>query len=240
MKDLWIIKAGGTFPALATEHGDFEDWICREMGRTLSEVRVYDVRGKESLPEPRQCAGVVVTGSHAMVTDRLPWSVALEDWIPELVTADVPFLGICYGHQLLASALGGKVTFHPLGREIGSVEVRLHPECDEDPLFHARPATIRAHVVHAQTVSRLPAGAIRLASNDHEPVHAFRVGAVAWGVQFHPEFDERVMHKYVEEYCDRPKRAQRDAAALPVPVQATPEANQVLARFAEVVENRGR
>lgn len=239
MKNLWIIKAGGTFPALATEHGDFEHWICREMGLTLSDVRIHDVRGKEALPEPRQCAGVVVTGSHAMVTDRLPWSVALEDWIPELVTAQVPFLGICYGHQLLASALGGEVAFHPLGREIGSVEVRLHPECDEDPLFHDRPATMRAHVVHSQTVSRLPVGAIRLASNDHEPVHAFRVGAVTWGVQFHPEFDERVMRKYVEEYCDRPKRVRRNVAASPVPVQATPEANQVLARFAEVVERRG-
>jgi hypothetical protein len=49
-----------------------------------------------------------------------------------------------------------------------------------------------------------------------------------------------MMCTYPEEYCDRPKRAQRDDAALPVPVQATPEANQVLSRFAEVVENRGR
>jgi GMP synthase (glutamine-hydrolysing) len=240
MKNIWIIKAGGTFPGLATEHGDFEHWICREMGLALSDVRIYDVRGSEPLPESRQCAGVVVTGSHAMVTDKLPWSRALENWIPELVAADVPFLGICYGHQLLASALGGEVKFHPSGREIGSVEIRLHEECDEDPLFRDLPQTIRAHVVHSQTVTRLPSEAIRLASNDHEPVHAYRVGAVAWGVQFHPEFDEQVMRKYVEEYCDRPRRARRNSEASRVPVLATPEANQVLARFAKVVDQHGR
>ena len=151
MKNIWIIKAGGTFPGLATEYGDFEHWICREMGLALSDVRIYDVRGSEPLPE-----------------------------------------------------------------------------------------TIRAHVVHSQTVTRLPSDAIRLASNDHEPVHAYRVGAVTWGVQFHPEFDERIMRKYVEEYCDRPRRARRDNEASRVPVQATPEANQILARFAKVVDHHGR
>ena len=113
MKNLWIIKAGRTFPAWPREHGDFEHWICREMGLGISDVRVHDVRGTESLPEPRQCAGVVVTGSHAMVTDRLPWSVALENWIPGAGDGRCTFLGDLLRTSAVGQRLGWRSLFQP-------------------------------------------------------------------------------------------------------------------------------
>jgi GMP synthase (glutamine-hydrolysing) len=74
----------------------------------------------------------VISGAHAMITDDLPWMLRLADWTRRVVTAQVPFLGICFGHQMLARAMGGKVDFHPRGREIGSVDIALHAAAESD------------------------------------------------------------------------------------------------------------
>jgi len=117
MKSLFIIKAGCTFDTEVERLGDFETWVERGLGELPCSVVVIDVVDGEPLSAPSLCAGAVVTGSHAMVTDNLPWSMAIERWIRELIEAGVPFLGICYGHQLLGRAAGGEVGYHPRGRE---------------------------------------------------------------------------------------------------------------------------
>ncbi len=71
-----IIKLGSTMPSLATRHGDFEDWVISGMGLTRDDVRVIDPTQGEALPPPDALPGIVLTGSHAMVTDREPWSEA--------------------------------------------------------------------------------------------------------------------------------------------------------------------
>jgi GMP synthase (glutamine-hydrolysing) len=238
MKRLWIVKAGTTFPSMCRQYGDFEYWTSAGLGMDPTAVCVFDVAGDVTLPEPRDCAGVVVTGSHAMVTDRHGWSVALEAWIPRLLEFDVPFLGICYGHQLLASAMGGKVDYHPQGQEVGTVDIQLLSPCAADPLFQTLPATVAVHAVHSQTVVSLPSGAVRLACNDFEPNHAFRIGAMAWGVQFHPEYDDRIMRSYIEELADELRAAGQDVLALSAALRATPDAQQVLTRFADIVRDQ--
>ncbi|MHB0956712.1 MAG: glutamine amidotransferase [Pirellulaceae bacterium] len=238
MKSLWIVKAGTTFPCLRHECGDFEQWTIDALEANPVQVRVFDVASDVCLPGPGDCAGVVVTGSHAMVTDRHPWSVALENWIPQLLEADVPFLGICYGHQLLARAMGGEVDYHRAGQEIGTVDIQLLPPCAADPLFCTLPETMAVHTVHSQTVASLPIGAVRLAGNDFEPNHAIRIGTTAWGVQFHPEYDDRIMRSYIEELADELQAAGRDVSALAAAVHPTPDAQRLLARFAEIVKDR--
>ena len=132
MKKLYIIKIGTTFPQTAEQLGDFDRWTLSSLGPLDVEPCVVDAEHGEALPPAGDGAGVVVTGSHAMVTDNLPWSVELETWIPSLVENDVPFLGICYGHQVLARAMGGEVGFHPNGREVGTVEIERLPESETD------------------------------------------------------------------------------------------------------------
>jgi GMP synthase (glutamine-hydrolysing) len=201
-------------------------------------VNVFDVTVDESLPEPASCAAVIITGAHAMVTEALPWSVRLEQWIPQLLDAEVPLLGICYGHQLLAQAMGGRVDYHPGGREIGTVEITRLPACATDPLLGDLPAEFPAHVVHAQTVVDLPPGAICLAGNSFEPHHAFRIGASAWGVQFHPEYTAPIMRAYIEQLSDELVAGQRNVAELLETVMDTDAAQRVLPCFTQYVRAR--
>lgn len=234
---LFILKVGTTFPATAAALGDFDTWTRTALGDLATPVVIWDVEDDASLPAVQACAGVIITGSHAMVTDRLAWSVAIEDWLPALVEAEVPILGVCYGHQLLAQAMGGEVGYHPQGKEVGTREIELLPACAADPLFRSLPPSFLAHTTHAQTVLHLPPGAVRLAANLHEPNHAFRLGARAWGVQFHPEYTPPIMRAYIEQQAEVLTRMGQDVARLLDDVSATPFAAEVMTRFAALVEH---
>ena len=232
---LCLVKAGGTYPDAATRLGDFEDWLHQGLGLPRRALRVVDGRDATDLPAPEECAGVVMTGSHAMVTDRLPWMEQLADWVRRQVHAQVPYLGICFGHQLLAQAMGGRVDYHPAGREIGTVDIELTPGAAEDVLFSALPRRFTAHAVHAQSVRDLPPGATRLAGNAFEPTHAFRVGASAWGIQFHPEFSVAHMEVYVERLRPALIDAGHDIPAILAGLAETPDSAVLLRRFARLV-----
>ena len=235
---IYLIKAGETFPQAALEVGDFEHWIMAGLGLPAEQVRVLDARYVDPLPNPATCAGVIITGSHAMVTDDLPWIKRLQDWVQQLVSAEVPYLGICFGHQILAQAMGGRVDFHPEGREVGTVDIVLKPASASDPLFTGMPTRFVAHAIHAQSVRTLPPQAIHLAGNPFEPTHAFRVGRRAWGVQFHPEFTQQHMALYVDHFAEHILQNGQNPDHIRQRLSATPESATVLHRFAALIETR--
>lgn len=105
-----------------------------------------------------------------------------------VVAGDFPFLGCCYGIGTLGVLAGGAVD-RTHGEPIGAVEVSLTEEGCADPLTGALPATFAAYVGHKEAVSRLPAGAVLLASSAGCPVQAFRIGRHVYATQFHPELD---------------------------------------------------
>jgi len=228
MKQLYIIKAGTTRKSILRNYGDFGDWIRMCLSGSGLPVSVVDAVVGETLPEPFACCGAIITGSHAMVTDNLPWSLAIEAWIPQFVESGVPLLGICYGHQLLGRALGGAVGYNPNGREIGTVRISLKPEAADDRLLRGVAPVFYAHTIHEQSVLELPPGAVCLASNGHERHHVIRVGACAWGVQFHPEYTLPVMQEYI-----RVEGGFSDEQFDMLPeVHEAPESAGILAEFA--------
>jgi len=237
MKKLFILKTGTTFPSIKAQYGDFETWTIDHLGPVNLEISVSDVEHGAVLPAITECAGVIITGSHAMVTDELAWSTKLEKWIPSLVKSGVPLLGVCYGHQLLAKSMGGQVGFHPKGKEIGTREIQLKSESGNDPLFDSIPRRFHAHTSHSQTIFKLPSDAICLAENNYESHHAFRIGDFAWGVQFHPEYDAVIMRSYISEQVEELRSKGFDVAGLLRKVMDTPMAGRVLRNFARIVES---
>jgi GMP synthase (glutamine-hydrolysing) len=145
---------------------------------------------------------------------------------------------VCYGHQLLADAMGGTVANHSQGTEMGTVDISLTPEAENDLLFKTSPAVIKVHASHSQTVKRLPPDAVLLAANAWEPHHAFAVGDCAWGLQFHPEFDADIMRSYIHAFKDYLISEGQNVDHLLQQVEETPYSRQVLERFAEIVLNR--
>jgi GMP synthase (glutamine-hydrolysing) len=237
MKDFIIIKAGTTFPDTAQEFGDFEDWTLNGLGMSADQVRIIDAVKECQLPLAATCAGVVVTGSHAMVSDASAWSERLVEWITQLIKASVPYFGICFGHQLLAKAAGGCVGNHPRGLEIGSVEVSLLAAHTQDPLFQGLPLQFPVHVTHLQSALSLPKHVVRLAENGFEKAHAIRVGTCAWGVQFHPEYSTGIMKSYIEQQTESLRAAGRNEALLIQRVKETPVSASLLKRFAVICAN---
>ena len=155
MPTVIIIKTGGTMASLKSRRGDFEDWILAGMGIEDRQARVVDVAAGQPLPPAANAGGVIITGSHEMVTDRREWSERTASWLAEAASGGTPLLGICYGHQLLAHALGGVVDYNPRGEEMGTTEVTLLSAAFRDPLLDGLPATITVHVSHSQSVIRL-------------------------------------------------------------------------------------
>jgi len=237
-KPLVILKTGRKIQSLATTPGDYEDWITTGMRWPAKQVRVIEVSAREPLPNPDAPAGVVITGSGAMVTEQAPWMRDTGAWLTRAVDAGVPVLGICFGHQLLAYALGGTVGYNPRGVEVGTVEVTLE-DAAGDRLLGALPRRFPAQLSHRQSVLELPPGAKALGHSALEPHQAFAFGTRAWGVQFHPEFDAQVVARFVEYYRDILAQQGRSADDIRTRIRPAPETRQVLERFAALVRETG-
>ena len=200
-------------------------------GRPASDVIVAPVYETKGLPSRKDISAVIITGSHAMVTDQDAWSLSLGAWLRRLSPKPVPVLGICYGHQLMAQAWGGSVGYHPAGREIGTVDIELTAAGRKDILLGAMPAVFPGHVTHAQTVLRLPPAARLLAGNQFEPHQAYVIGDCFWGVQFHPEFDRPVTCAYIEEQTAALIKEGRDVEKLQESVIEHDYGRELLRRF---------
>jgi GMP synthase (glutamine-hydrolysing) len=235
MKSVLIIKTGSTVKSVPAAAGDFEDWIIAAMQGPNQKFIVADVCAGEELPDFELVKGIVVTGSPAMVTDKEVWSENAANYLRHAVAQKVPTLGICYGHQLLAYALGGVVGFHPQGREIGTAKVKLSSMAEDDLLFKGMENEFLAHVSHGQTVAQVPEGAAILASNDFEAHHALRFAEKTWGLQFHPEFSAEIMRAYLIERQDDLIAEGFDLEILHAEIDDTPIAEKLLYKFSQIL-----
>ncbi len=237
MKPVLIIKTGNTVPTAYAKVGDFELWIIDSMQADSKNCSVVEVFKGEQLPQPTEVSGAVITGSPAMVTDKLDWSEYTAEWLRRAIAINLPILGICYGHQLLAHALGGRVDYHQRGREIGTTLVRPHAESVEDILFSEISESFAVHVSHMQTVIELPLNARILASNDFESHHAVKFSELCWGLQFHPEFEEVAMRSYIEERRDDLISEGMDIESLLSEVRPTLVARNILNDFYKLTKH---
>ena len=230
-----LVKTGTTVGTVVARRGDFEQWFAKGLGVGDNELQVVNVYLGEALPDARDFAGVVVTGSAAMVTDNEPWSLQAERWLARTVELGSFVLGVCYGHQLLARALGGTVSNNPRGRQVGTVDVTRCDNDQSDAIWRHMPSVIHVPVSHLQAVTRLPEGANLIASSPRDDHHAFTYGDRAWGVQFHPEFDADIVRGYIDARKDAIRLEGQDPDALSRDARDTSHGGELLRAFAAEV-----
>lgn len=167
----------------------------------------------ESLPDaddlgddhdPAGLDGLVVLGGRMGAGDDAdhPWLAPTRDLIAAAVAADVPTLGICLGHQLAARACGGTVHRNPAGKTIALRPWSPTEEGAEDPLTSALRADEAVLHWNGDVVETVPPRATVLARTPDGAVQALRLGARAWGVQFHPEVTPAIVEGWPEEGND--------------------------------------
>ena len=178
--------------------------------------------------------GIIISGSQSSVYDEdRPWIRQLSQWTEGALADDLPILGVCWGHQLLAQVLGG--TVRGGSYELGYVQV--HQETD-DPLWKGLPDPFTVFASHSDHVVQLPTDATLLASNE-TGVQAFRHGP-AYAVQFHPEYDRTTGLAMIDSKTTLPEEEREAARATCTDdnVRAAQAAKQVLDNFLEHVEQQ--
>ncbi len=219
-----ILKPGSTYVDMIERFGDYDAWFRRVLEPVGVDCRVYALSDGQA-PDPGAADGWIVTGARSSVVDESPLVDGLLEWIRTVVDRGAPLLGVCYGHQAIAAALGGRVGLHPDSWELGTVEVAL-TECGrEDPLFAGFPDRFQVQATHEDYVVELPPGGVSLASNAHTAVQALAVGESCRGIQFHTEVTTEISRDFV---------ARRGHLVNPAPVVAdAPLATRVLTNFVD-------
>ncbi len=245
MKPILILKTGNLPRSVTEQLGPYERAFLNLLGD--ERCVVIDAR-KETLPET-DWAGIIATGSPASTYDGDEWIAQSEDFLRRAADQDVPIYGVCFGHQLVAQAFGGKVEKCPRGWELGTVTLTLTPEGQSDSLFADIPTSFLAQMSHGDVVMSLPPGAVALAQNEHWPYQAFRLGDQIWGTQFHPEFTpvilENLIHSLAsvlppESFHRRPSNEHPLQAWLLSTLQEAPMAQRCLENFARIGEGAQR
>lgn len=229
-----ILHTGDPEPSLKERFGSYAEQIAVAAGLEAGEVEVVPVHEGARPRAPQYYRAALITGSPAMVTDREPWSEDTAAWLREAAAAGLPMFGVCYGHQLLAHALGGKVGYNPTGSELGTQTVELLPPAAGDQLLDGLPASFPAQMLHAQTVLQPPPGAAVLARSDQDPHQMFRVGPNVFSTQFHPEFGPDFVRAHLERYQRKYMAENLDVPGLAANVRATPVAGGLLRRFLDL------
>jgi GMP synthase-like glutamine amidotransferase len=171
------------------------------------DVDVRDVGGGEPVPDQlSDWGGLIVLGGPMGAGEdaKAPFLPAIRALLRTAVNDAVPTLGICLGAQLLAMAHGGVVRPSPTGPQLGAQLMAKRQAAFSDPLFGPMPITPDAISWHHDAVTTLPPGATHVVASAGCEYEAFRVGRLAWGLQFHIETTPGTVRTWAEH----------DAAAL--------------------------
>lgn len=194
---LGILAAGITPEELLGEFGSFADMFVQLFNQTESrfEYEVFDVRDGFFPDNAEQCDGWVITGSICGVNQNLPWMLTLKQLILDVYEAKIPMAGICFGHQIIADAFGGKVDKYEGGWGIGLHSYRF---IGEHNFFLNGPADFTINAMHQDQVTIKPANAEVFATSDFCKYAGLIYNNRIITFQAHPEFSVAFEESFIE------------------------------------------
>ncbi len=194
-----------------------------------------DLRTSETLPDPHEFAACIITGSPHSVTEQTPWIRQAEAYVRRTHAAGIGLFGICFGHQLMASAFGGQVSINSQGREMGLSVARCLSANNQ---LRLPGGSIEVLMSHRDTVSMLPMNARVLAETARDEHAAIHYGGGSFSTQFHPEFSPRVLSCYLEHYRQQLQSQGDDVDQLIANIRETPDARALLRHFIDAQLDR--
>ena len=187
MARITIIETGAVPQEHRERHGSFPDMFERMIRPEdpAATVEVISIPNGDALPDPGKLEAVLITGAAAGVYDGLDWIAPLEDFVRKAHVNKTPMVGVCFGHQLIAQALGGTVRKSENGWGIGRHVYRVLPE---NGIIEGEAVAIAAS--HQDQVIEPPSDALTILSSEFTP-HAglLYANGTTLTVQPHPEFD---------------------------------------------------
>jgi GMP synthase-like glutamine amidotransferase len=214
--------------------GDYPELFARLLGSDIELVR-YDLDEDRFPDSGRECDGWLLSPSRCSVYDAHPWIASAEDLLRELLATERPYVGICFGHQLVAQALGA-----PVRRAADGWQVGVHDYEIVTPREWMRPSRDSVALVasHEDQVLTVPDGAELLARTTGCPIAGLTIGERAWTLQPHPEFvpelADDLLSRRVELIGADKVRAAR--ATLARPLDRSVIADWITAFFAGAVD----
>ncbi|MBW6505544.1 MAG: type 1 glutamine amidotransferase [Rhodobacteraceae bacterium] len=173
-----ILQTGQSPDVLRSEAGDYPDMFEALLAGHGLRFRRYHVEGDDFPASVQECDGWLITGSRHGAYEEHAFILRLEVFLRAAYAAGVPIVGICFGHQILAQALGGKVERAPEGWVVGPQDYDFDGE------------TLTLNAWHRDQVTRLPPEARVTARSDQCPCAALAYDDRAFTVQAHPEFSD--------------------------------------------------
>jgi GMP synthase-like glutamine amidotransferase len=207
-----LLQCGHIHPDLVAAHGDYPEAFAALLAGTGIELVTYDVTLGPPPASVAECDAWLVSGSAASTYDPQAWIAPVERFLRSIVEAEAPMVAVCFGHQLLAQAMGGRVARSEAGWGVGAHEYELVGE--PLPWMDGAPESGRVRLIasHQDQVVELPDGAVVIARTDHCPVAAYTLGPRALAIQPHPEFTPAVSRGLVERRVELIGRERAEAA----------------------------
>ncbi len=165
--------------------GDYPDMFQRLLADRL-ELKPFFLMEDNFPNTPHDCDGWITTGSRHSVYEDIPWIHRFADLTRQIAASGVPMVGVCFGQQMIAHALGGRVEKSDRGWGVGIKEVTV---TQPQPWMGSSPSSFRILNSHQDQVVEAPPGATVIASNAHCPVSAMALGENIITFQGHPEFE---------------------------------------------------
>lgn len=171
-----ILQTGQAPETLKADMGDYPDFFRQLLANRGLEFRSYHVENMQFPVSVHDCDGWLITGSRHGAYEDHPFIKPLESFIRKAISENVPLVGICFGHQIIAQAMGGKVERFDGGWAVGATEYDFDGQA------------IRLNAWHRDQVTERPEGAEVCASNEFCENAALVYGDRAFTIQAHPEF----------------------------------------------------